>query len=244
MDKKELHGICLHFLETSVRCHLLKRRTLKEEQLRWVHRACVGADFRTQLASPIERVRFVVLDTETTGLHAYSGDQVVSVALIELKGLEITGREYSILVNPGRSIPPGATAIHGLTDKDVEASPALETVIADIVGFIGDAIIVGHHIKFDVRFLNKTLRKSALCALRNPCIDTMLLYLSLTGRYGRHTLEDVAQFCGVTIKNRHTAYGDASATARVFRELGHRLITADKGVTNLLRSQGQTAAGL
>lgn len=67
----------------------------------------------------IASTRFVVLDTETTGLPAYSGDEIIDIAKYEMDGLQLTGRHYQTLINPQRHIPAESTAIHHLTDKDV-----------------------------------------------------------------------------------------------------------------------------
>lgn len=237
LDKPEVYVKFRFFVDMLVRRYSRKPRILQDEKLQLVHRVCIGNDFRKRLSDPIERTRFVALDTETTGFRVYSRDQIVSIAMVELTGLEITGRDYSALINPCRSIPQSSTRIHGITDADVAHCPTLETVIPDVVEFIGDAVIIGHHITFDMRFLNKALRERARCTLRNPCVDTMLLYLSLTERFGRGSLDEVAEYCDVTIDNRHTAYGDAMAAARIFCKLTRRLMTSSDTVSSLVRSQ-------
>lgn len=237
MDKPEVYAKFRFFADTLVRRYSSKRRILQDERLQLVHRVCVGNDFRKRLSDSIETTRFVALDTETTGFRVYSRDRIVSIAMVELMGLEITDRDYLTLINPCRSIPQSATKIHGITDTDVAHCPTLEAVIPDVVEFIGDAVIVGHHITFDMRFLNKVLRERARCTLRNPCVDTMLLYLSLTGRFGRGSLDEVAEYCDVKIHNRHTAYGDAMAAARIFCKLTRRLVTPSDTVRSLVRSQ-------
>ena len=187
--------------------------------------------------APVEQSRFVVIDTETTGLKAYAGDEVISIALIELQGLEPTGRIFTSLVNPQRPIPATSTAIHHLTDADVRDAPCLERLLPDIVQFIGDSIVVGHHVQFDLRFLNKRLWKLCRCRLRQPSLDTMMLYVALTGRLGHYTLEEVAQQCRVEIVDRHTAYGDAVATAAIFKRLSQRLEAGHRPVSRLIQRQ-------
>ncbi len=192
---------------------------------------------RTALAN----TRFVVIDTETTGFHAYAGDEIVSIALIELRGLEPTGRMYTSLINPQRAIPPLSTGIHHITDADVADAPVIDEVLLDIVRFIGESILVGHHVQFDVRFLNKTLYQKCGCRLRHPALDTMMLYTAVCGRLGHYTLEEVARSCQVVIRGRHTAYGDAMATAAIFKSLASSLSRAEQPVSRLL--QWQTTIG-
>ena len=185
----------------------------------------------------IAETRFVVLDTETTGYHAYSGDEVIDIAMIELQGLQMTGRIYQSYINPQRPIPPESTAIHHLTDNDVEQAPVFEEVLPEVLDFIDNAVLVGHHINFDIRFINKALQKYCHGHLQNPWIDTMLLFLEHRGQIGHYSLEEVAQYCQVNITNRHSAEGDARATVAIFDHLVQQLASMQDTVGKLVRSQ-------
>jgi len=181
--------------------------------------------------------RFIVLDTETTGLQAYAGDEIISIAMLEYQGLDATGQSYEQYINPQRAIPAEATAIHGITDSDVLTAPTLKELLPEIMDFIGDAILVGHHIQFDFRFLNKTLKPYLGIQLKNPWLDTMLLYLAHQGRLGHYSLEEVAAACHIQIRNRHTALGDAQATADIFSYLSGQLCTLSNPIINLINQQ-------
>jgi DNA polymerase-3 subunit epsilon len=189
------------------------------------------------LSQTIEDSRFVVMDTETTGFHVYAGDEIISIAMLEFEGLKATGREYTQLINPQRLIPAESTAIHHITDEDVADSPDIATVLPDIAEFIADAIIIGHHINFDIRFLNRYLKQQIGCQLRNPTLDTMLLFTSHTGRIGHYTLEEVAECCHVEMLDRHTARGDALMAAGIFSCLAPMLSTPSDTVNHLYNQQ-------
>ena len=191
---------------------------------------------------PVEQTRFVVLDTETTGFKVYGGDEIVSIALLEMRGLEPTGREFTTLVNPRRAIPPASTAVHNICDADVVHAPVIEEVLHDVTQFIGESVLVGHHVPFDLRFLNKALHRGFRCRLRNPWLDTMLMYVALSGRLAHYSLEDVARFCNVEIRDRHTARGDALMTAEMFKTLASGLTAGHRTVATLIKRQ--TQAGL
>ena len=91
--------------------------------------------------------------------------------------------------------------------------------------------------QFDIRFLNKTLYQRCRYRLRHPCLDTMMLYTAVNGRLGHYTLEEVARDCQITIHGRHTAYGDAMATAAIFRMLAPRVSRAEHPVSRLIQCQ-------
>ncbi|MGD8573277.1 MAG: 3'-5' exonuclease [Gammaproteobacteria bacterium] len=209
----------------------------KDPALQSVYQSCTTLDPRQVMKTPVNETRFVIIDTETTGFQAYADDEIVSIAMLELTGLHTMGQEYQTFINPQRSIPESSTEIHGITDDDVNDAPALNEALPDIIQFIGDAVIIGHHINFDLRFLNRRLQKLIGCSLPNPWIDTMLLFLELTGKMGHYSLENVAQAAGVEIKNRHTAYGDAMATLQIFQVMAQQMVKDKEPVSRLISMQ-------
>jgi len=232
----------LHRLLVTFQANLKRRKGihsyLSDPYLQSLHNICVQLDpkqIATQIAS---NTRFVVIDTETTGFHAYSGDEIVSISLLAMDGLTLTGKEYHRFVNPQRKIPAESTAIHGINDQDVAHCPTIRDIIGEIIEFIDHAVIVGHHVNFDIRFLNKTLQKQLFCTLVNPWIDTMLLYTACSGRVGHYTLDEVAAVCKIINPARHTAAGDAITTAMIFQQLAKRFIkTEETCIEKLLAAQ-------
>lgn len=232
-----------HLGEILGRIHAGFRRTLhkgallSDPAMLKLHRRLLAIEPQRLTRKPFEETRFVVIDTETTGLQAYAGDKICSIALLEMQGFELTGREFSSLICPGRSIPEASSRIHHLTDEDVKDAPLIEEVMLQIADFIGESVLVGHHIGFDLRFLNRILQRELLCHLKHPWLDTMLLYLVHTGRVGHYTLEEVADYAQVEVQGRHTAHGDATTTAEVFRRLASILTEYSNPVRNLVNRQ-------
>lgn len=181
--------------------------------------------------------RFVVLDTETTGFGVYSGDAIVSVAMLEMQGTQLTGRQYNQLINPCRTIPERSRRIHGIDDAQVADAPTLPECLPEILAFMHEAVLVGHHTAFDIRFLNRAIKELGSRPLPHPWVDTLLLYLGLSGRLGHYTLEEVAAFCKIQVTDRHTALGDARTTAGLFQYLAPRLCQPQDPVRLLLAQQ-------
>ena len=98
--------------------------------------------------------REIVLDTETTGFDPKTGDRLIEVGCIEIEDLLPTGRTFHRLVNPERLIPPGAIAVHGITDDKVKDAPKFHAIVADLMEFIGDAPVIAHNAAFDRAFIN------------------------------------------------------------------------------------------
>lgn len=152
--------------------------------------------------------RYAVIDTETTGLDPVH-DAVVSLAVVPVDGLVVrTDLARQILVDPGRPIPPHASAVHGLGDADVAGAGDLAGALADLGPLLTDRIVVGHNLGFDLAFL-------APAGFDPPqTIDTLAASRLLwRRREHRHTLDAVGARVDVAPTDRHTAIGDATATA-------------------------------
>ena len=120
--------------------------------------------------------REIVLDTETTGFDPKTGDRLIEIGCIEIEDLLPTGKTFHTLVNPERLIPPGAIAVHGITDDKVRDAPKFAAVADALLEFLGDAPIIAHNANFDRNFIDFELIKAG----RTPppqdrWIDTLAL---------------------------------------------------------------------
>ncbi|MCW5699640.1 MAG: DNA polymerase III subunit epsilon [Rhodospirillales bacterium] len=104
-------------------------------------------------------MREVVLDTETTGFNPDEGDRIVEIGCVELINHIPTGRTYQQYVNPERSMPPGAFAVHGLSDAFLADKPIFALVVEEFLAFIQDSQLVIHNASFDLKFLNAELKR-------------------------------------------------------------------------------------
>ena len=224
----------LPFLRQRIEKKLAQEQDSQALRLFKICHACEPQKIKEQA---ICDARYIVLDTETTGLHAYGGDEIIEIAMLELQGLEPTGRQYHSMINPQRPIPEESTEIHHIQDADVADAPTIHEALPEILDFIDNAVLVGHHINFDIRFINKTLQSICHGRLLNPWLDTMLLYLAFRGQMGHYALEDVAQHCHVEIRNRHRAEGDAVVTAEIFTYLTPHLVRTSDTVGRLVTLQ-------
>lgn len=154
--------------------------------------------------------RFAVIDTETTGLDPRR-DRVVSLAVVPVDGGSVLqGLAVQILIDPGMPIPPQSTAIHGIADADVRGAPDLQAALRIAAPALADRIIVGHNLAFDLAFLGRA------GFTPSQTLDTLVVSRLLWPRRGtRHSLDELAARTGVTPRDRHTALGDAVATAQI-----------------------------
>ena len=180
---------------------------------------------------PLERVHFVVFDTETTGLAPLQGDEIVSLAAVRIvnRGI-VVGETFDRVVDPGRPIPQSSVLFHGITDEKVRGRPRIEEALRAFREFVGDAVLVGHNGAFDLRFI-RLKERGAGVHFAGPVLDTLALSRFLHAHTPTHSLDAVAQRVGVVVRDRHTALGDALITAQVLLKFIYLL--QKRGVTTL-----------
>ncbi|MFN3720207.1 MAG: exonuclease domain-containing protein [Rhizobium rhizophilum] len=169
----------------------------------------------------LDALTYVVFDTETTGLLPEQGDEIVQIAAVRIvNGKRVKNEIFNLLVNPGRPIPPSSSAIHGVTDAMVADAISVQEAVRQFHRFAEGAVLVAHNAPFDMEFLSRRERELGLRFL-NPILDTVLVSATAFGRAETHTLDALAERLGVSIDgdDRHTALGDAIATADVFIKL-------------------------
>ena len=160
---------------------------------------------------------FVVFDSETTGLNPIR-DEVVQLGAVRIvNGRIIRSEVFDALVNPGMPIPPGSTKVHRITDGMVANAPDFRAVRAAFHAFAKGAVIVAHNAPFDMAFVHRHAKETGL-QFENPVLDTVHLSAIVFGGSAEHTLDALCDRLkiSVPVAARHTALGDAMATAEAF----------------------------
>ena len=164
-------------------------------------------------ARRLRELTYAVFDTETTGLSPQNGDRVVSIAAVRVRGGVVKAGEYfDALVNPERPIPSASARFHGITDAMVAEAPPMAVVLPAFLRFAEGCVLVGHQVWFDLLFLRAA-------PIRQPVLDTVALTEMVYGRLDDFDLDPVAGRLGVAVRGRHSALGDALATAEILVRL-------------------------
>lgn len=167
-------------------------------------------------------MREIVFDTETTGLNSGGDDRLVEIGCIELVGRIETGRTFHAYVNPERSMPAEAQAVHGLSDAFLADKPRFADIAGDLIAFLGDdAMLVAHNAMFDFGFLNAELKRCS----RPPIdlarmIDTVAMARKLHPG-AKHSLDALCTRYGIDRSHRikHGALLDAELLAQLYIEM-------------------------
>jgi len=183
-----------------------------------------------ELGTPLVDVPFCVLDLETTGLSPDT-ESITEIGAVRYeRGCE-TGR-FQTLVNPDAPIPPRVTVITGITQAMVIDAPKIGEALPSLLEFIGDAVIVGHNVRFDLSFLNAASLRRGYGRLPNRSVDTLRLAQRLVRSDLRSLkLSSLAAHFGSPTTPNHRALDDSLATAHVFWSLLER--AGSIGVTHL-----------
>jgi ATP-dependent helicase Lhr and Lhr-like helicase len=156
---------------------------------------------------------FAVIDLEITGLYPARHDRVIEVAVVRLRpDLEVDD-EWATLVNPCRDI--GRTDIHGIQAGDIAAAPLFEEIAPDVAVRLRNAVVVGHHLRFDLTFLSAEFTRAGRSLPTLPALCTLDLAYRLLPEAPSRKLDYCAEQVGALHEDRHTALGDARTTARL-----------------------------
>lgn len=190
-----------------------------------------------------DRMRQIVLDTETTGLEYKQGHRIVEIAAVEICSRQLTGNHFHHYLNPERDSDAGALQVHGLTREFLANQPKFNEISAAFIDFIHDAELIIHNAPFDVGFLNHELGLIKLQTLETYCTeitDTLKLAKELhPGK--RNNLDALCERYKIDNSKRtlHGALLDAELLAEVYLAMtrGQEALLMDLDLPETIDSQ-------
>lgn len=110
-------------------------------------------------------IRYIIFDTETTGLDPLSGDRIIEIGCVEMLDKKLSGKEFHQLINPECVISQETIEITHITNEIVADKPVFKDVVNDFLDFLNDnssgaekIVLVAHNASFDLKFLNHELK--------------------------------------------------------------------------------------
>lgn len=161
--------------------------------------------------------RPIFYDTETTGIRAEK-DHIIEIAAYD----PVKNLTFEKLVNPGRPIPPDATAIHHITDAMVADQPAFDVVAKQFCDFCsGDVVLIAHNNDgFDIHFLRTEFSRHNMTMPEAwKFLDTLKWARRYRSDLPRHTLQFLREIYGVAANNAHRALDDVIVLHKVFSQM-------------------------
>lgn len=166
----------------------------------------------THLQPCISLDEYVILDVETTGLDAYR-DKIIQISAIKYDAQGKMIKCYNTYVNPGISIPASVSRINHITDDLVSGAPYAEEVADDFLAFVGNNVVVGYNVTFDLKFLNNTFDGAFSGCQYVDALSIARKRFDLPN----YRLQTVANFAGFRSDEFHNSLVDCEAVAAVLR---------------------------
>lgn len=179
---------------------------------------------------------YCVIDIETTGLDSRY-DEIIEISALKVRNNKIID-QYTNLVKPKQRIfdddevdfciedgekvkyiDEFITELTGITNKMLENAPDISDVLPLFNDFIGDDILVGHNINFDINFLYDDNMEYLQKPLTNDFIDTLRISRKILPELKHHRLDDLIKYFNKDARNEHRALNDCILTSDIYKEL-------------------------
>lgn len=184
-------------------------------------------------------MRFIAFDLETTGTVP-GVDQIVEIGAVRFSG-GVVESVFSTLVDPLRSIPPGASAVNGITDEMVAGKPKIDSLLASFADFCEDLPMVAHNAPFDAQFLISDIKKHEMPAPRGIVLDSLPISRKVFPGLANYKLGTLVQHLKIPSAGFHRAEEDATYCGQLFLELIKRISVGGKPpqIENLVALTGK-----
>lgn len=156
---------------------------------------------------------YTVLDIETTGLSPQN-NEIIELAAIKIRNNEIVDT-YSSLIKPQNEISPFITNLTNITNEMVQSAPSIDTEIINFLNFVGDDIIIGHNVSFDINFINANSLKVLNIPFSNDYVDTLRLSRMYVAS-DSHKLGIMASKFNIDYSGAHRALKDCHITFKLY----------------------------
>ena len=168
--------------------------------------------------------KYIVLDTETTGLEVKQGHRVIEIGAVLLNDRKKSEENFHSYLNPSRLIDEEASKVHGIMNVDLEDSPSFDKIADEFVEFIDGATLVIHNAPFDLGFLNNELQLASTSypKIEDICeVEDSLLIARDKFPSQKNSLDALAKRFDISGYDRsfHGALLDANILADVFVQL-------------------------
>ena len=167
--------------------------------------------------------RFVVLSTETSGMNV-ENDVILSIgSFAVIDNSIIIGDSFEAVLLQYKFLHENGLSNDFLVDSKMKKLGEPET-ITSLIEFIGNSVLVGHHIDFDVEMINAALERLACGRLKNEALDVDIMHRKLHDINNKQfSLDQLFAAYNIPLSERNSAAEDAYKTALLFLKLKSRL---------------------
>ena len=184
---------------------------------------------------------YAVIDIETTGISP-KYDSIIELSALKIKDNSIVDT-FTSLVNPGFKIDSFITELTGITNEMLQESNKIEKILPDFLNFIGDSLLVGHNINFDINFIYDNCITLFNKSLQNDFIDTMRISKRILKELPHHKLSDLANFYNISYDGAHRALNDCKITQDCFIKLQDSILKEYSSLDDFIKQSSVKSKG-
>ncbi|MCL6570458.1 MAG: 3'-5' exonuclease [Bacillus sp. (in: Bacteria)] len=187
---------------------------------------------KNNLDTPLNVLKVVVFDLETTGFYPEKGDQVLSIGAVKMTGQHVDFDDtFYSLVKSDLPLSEEISTLTNIHEHQLRDAPPARDVLMKFFKYTQSHILVAHHSKHEKSFMQKITWDILRSRFEHRIIDTSFLFRLSNPLVISSPLEDICRECGIDIKDRHNALGDAIMTAQIWGY--HLQIAQRQGYSNL-----------
>lgn len=184
-------------------------------------------------------MQFIAFDLETTGTVP-GADSIAEIGAIRFINGEVDSI-FSTLIDPLKPMPPGASAVNGITDDMLQGKPTIDQILPSFAEFCGDDLMVAHNAPFDCQFLVAAVKKFELPAPKGIVVDSLPIARKVLPGLPNYKLGTLVQHLKIPTQNFHRAEADATYLGHMFQILMKRISIGGQSpkVENLIALTGK-----
>lgn len=184
-------------------------------------------------------MQFIAFDLETTGTVP-GVDSIAEIGAIRFINGEVDSI-FSTLINPLKPMPPGASAVNGITDDMLIGKPTIDQILPSFAEFCGDDLMVAPNAPFDCQFLVAAVKKFELPAPKGIVVDSLPIARKVLPGLPNYKLGTLVQHLKIPTQNFHRAEADATYLGHMFQILMKRISIGGQApkVENLIALTGK-----
>lgn len=178
---------------------------------------------------------YVMLDIETTGFSPIN-DRIIELAALKVVNNNVVDT-FQTLVDPQCEISPHITGLTGIDNSMVDNKPCIEGVLPSFIDFVGENIILGHNVSFDINFIYDNWARHFGMQFSNDYQDTLTISRRLFPNLSSHRLNFlIAQF-NIVNESAHRALSDCYATYELYNYIQKYMMVKDIDLQMVLNSR-------
>lgn len=165
---------------------------------------------------------YVSIDLETTGLNPKE-DTILEIGVVKVRDKQ-TVETFHTLLNPQREISRKVMDLTGISNDDIKGMPTFKEIQYDLLNFIQEDTLLGHHIIFDYSFLKKAfvnngaVSNKGIDTFEKKGIDTLKMARQKITQIESRSLISLCEYYQIEL-DAHRALNDARATSSLYLKM-------------------------